>query len=402
MVKMPQKTRAASRDFAAASWLHDQRTDCFSALMQIRTGDYLDLVKDAHEQRGGIEGQRDVLKTTTAKRIRTRMISDIRAGAVLPPVVIGVVVDDATAEKLEKGKHDQATLLRYIEGKELSIIDGMQRTNSLLEAGKADSVVFDRVMRVEFWIARSVRALIYRMLVLNTGQVPWTLARQLSVVYAPLLHEIKQHVKNLDKVFTPDQPGRRVGSGQFSSDALVELYLAFSLRKTNIDSRESLSEEFSRLDFVQNLSEDEFQGHFYKTLSLLVDLDLAFERYEGQRSGRFSRGKDVFGSQPARIGFVVAVALQIVGRPGLDKPLAERNSRMRALTKESGILTTKLSKLTGDKVGDFLKLDVLSEVVDKKVGQVGRYERGVFGDAFKVLLEEGFNVPNMEPCWRAS
>jgi hypothetical protein len=98
----------------------------------------------------------------------------------------------------------------------------------------------------------------------------------------------------------------------------------------------------------------------------------------------------------------VAVALQVVGRPGLDRSLTERNARMKALTKQAGTLTTKLSKLTGDKVGNFLKLDILSEVVDKKVGQVGRYERGVFGDAFKVLIEEDFNVPNMEPCWRAS
>jgi hypothetical protein len=191
---MPPKKKAAQKESSPTSWLYDDRTDCFSALVQIRTGDYLDLVKDAHEQRGGIAGQRDVLKTTTAKRIRDRMISDIQAGAVLPPVVIGVVVDDKTAQVLESGPHDQATLLQYIGVQELSIIDGMQRTASLLEAGTADSAVFDRNMRVEFWIAKSVRALIYRMLVLNTGQVPWTLARQLSVVYEPLLREIKQNV----------------------------------------------------------------------------------------------------------------------------------------------------------------------------------------------------------------
>jgi len=399
---MPQKTKTVRQDSPPTSWLHDCRTDCLSALVQIRTGDYLELVKDAHEQRGGIAGQRDVLKTTTAKRIRDRMISDIQAGAVLPPVVIGVVVDDPTAKVLEGGKHDQDALLQCIAGQELSIIDGMQRTASLIEAGTADSTVFDRDMRVEFWIAKSVRALIYRMLVLNTGQVPWTLARQLSVVYAPLLHEIKLHVKNLDKVFTPDKPGRRVGSGQFSSDSLVELYLAFSLRKTNVDPRESLSEEFSRLDFVQNLSDEAFQDHFYKILSLLVDLDLAFERYEGQRTGRFSRGKDVFGSQPARIGFIVAVALHVVGRPGLDRSLTDRNARMKAITKQVGILKARLAKLSADKVGDFLRLDILSEVLDKKVGQVGRYERGVFSDAFRVLLEEEFAIPNMEPCWRAN
>jgi len=399
---MPQNTKVAQQGPFPTSWLHDRRTDCFSALVQIRTGDYLELVKKAHEERGGIAGQRDVLKTTTAKRIRDRMISDIQAGAVLPPVVIGVVVDDAAVKALENGQHDQATLLQYVHKRELSIIDGMQRTASLIEAGSADSIVFDRDMRVEFWIARSVRALIYRMLVLNTGQVPWTLARQLSVVYAPLLHEIKQHVKNLDKVFTPDTPGRRVGSGQFSSDSLVELYLAFSLRKTSVDPRESLSEEFSRLDFVQNLSDDAFQDHFYKSLTLLVDLDLAFERYEGQRIGRFSRGKDVFGSQPARIGFIAAIAMHVVGRPGLDRPLAQRNARIKVITKQVASLIAKLAKLTPEKVGNFLRLDILSEVIDKKVGQVGRYERGVFTDAFRVLLEEEFAVPNMEPCWRAN
>lgn len=175
---MRSKKLPIREDSSVASWLSDQRTDCFSALVQIRTGDYLELVNDAHKDRGRVAGQRDVLQTTTAKRIRSRMISDIQAGAVLPPVVIGVVVDKSTASALDKGAHDQATLMKHLKGRELSIIDGMQRTASLLEAGEADSVVFNRDMRVEFWIATSVRALIYRMLVLNTGQVPWTLARQ--------------------------------------------------------------------------------------------------------------------------------------------------------------------------------------------------------------------------------
>jgi len=382
-------------------WLHDQRTGCYSAMVHMNTGDYLALVKEAHEQRGGIAGQRDVLKTTTAKRIRDRMISDIRAGAILPPVVIGVVIEEHQAKALA-AKPDSASLFRCIAGKELSIIDGMQRTASLLEAGEADADVFGRPMRVEFWIASSVRALIYRMLVLNTGQVPWTLARQLSVVYEPLLKEIKNDVKNIERIFTPDSPGRRVGSAQFSSDSLVELYLAFSLRKTNIDAKESLSEEFSRLDFVQNLSEDAFQGQFYKALENLVNLDIAFERFEGPRTGRFFRGKDVFSSQPARIGFIVALALFVVGRPGNDRTPRDRMARMKTITQGVTRLAAKLAKLNEERLGDFLKLDILSEVVDKKVGQVGRYERTLFQEAFRVLIEEDFDVQNMEQCWRAS
>ncbi|ELQ11306.1 hypothetical protein A988_11979 [Pseudomonas syringae BRIP39023] len=65
-------------------------------------------------------------------------------------------------------------------------------------------------------------------------------------------------------------------------------------------------------------------------------------------------------------------------------------------------LASRLNGMPVVDIGNFLKLDVLSEVLDRKVGQVGRYERGVFVEAFKVLIEDNFEIPNMEPCWRAS
>lgn len=384
-------------------FLHDTRTGCLSFLLKMTTAAYLSLAKTAHAQRGGISGQRDVLKTTTAKRIRDRMISDIRAGAVLPPVVIGVVVSQ---EIFNQGKNNQLLtndgFLEALSGHELTIIDGMQRTAALIDASDIDSDVLSNEMRVEFWVARSVRSLVYRMLVLNTGQVPWTLGRQLSVVYSPLLDEIKERVSNIERVFSPDKPGRRVNSGQFSSDALVELYLAFSLRKTNVDAKETLSEEFSRLDFVDNLADSGFQDYFYSTLSALASLDKAFDRYEDANGGRFSRGKDVFGSQPARIGFTVAVAQHVLGRPGLDREAGDRLRRMKVIGEQAKSLVERLNEINREELGEFLRLDVLSEILDKKVGQVGRYERNVFFEAFKVLIDERFDVPNMEPCWRAS
>ena len=82
--------------------------------------------------------------------------------------------------------------------------------------------------------------------------------------------------------------------------------------------------------------------------------------------------------------------------------MAERNTRLKAIAKQIGGLTKRLSKLHSEEVGDFLNLAILTEVLDTKVGQVGRYERGVFAEAFQVLLAEKFEVSNMEPCWRAS
>ncbi|NKW62103.1 hypothetical protein GS931_20165 [Rhodococcus hoagii] len=65
-------------------------------------------------------------------------------------------------------------------------------------------------------------------------------------------------------------------------------------------------------------------------------------------------------------------------------------------------LISKLEGLSESDLGDFLRLDVLREVLDRRVGQVGRYERAVFSEAFKVLVEEEFTVTNLEQCWRAN
>lgn len=384
-------------------WLFDRRTKCWSVQTTMKVKDYVELVREAHQTQGAISGQRDVLTTTTAKRIRSRMIADLKLGAVLPPVVIGAVVSEEEMFALPKRKAKSIKdVLSTPEQMTLSIIDGMQRTAAILEATREDPGVLDHDIRVEFWLTTSVRAMVYRMLVLNTGQVPWTINRQLTVVYAPLLEEIVRNVPDLEKVSTPDKPGRRVAGAQYSSEAIVELYIAFSLRKTAVDTKEAVSDEFSKLDFVENLSDSEFQSQFYGALSMLARLDKAFSRFEAGPEGRFSKGKAVFDGQPARIGFVVAVGAAVLGRPGASRTPDERSARLLELEQAGQRLVDKLNAADQSELEDFLRLDVLQEVLDRRVGQVGRYERAVFADAFKVLVEENFELPNLEPCWRAN
>ena len=384
------------------NWLFDTRTECFSVQTNMVVGHYLALVQNAYAQKGALSGQRDALKTTTAKRIRDRMVSDIRRGAVLPPVVLGAVVSQEVFEKYPMG--DTATVDDAVPEEflsQLSIIDGMQRTTALMEAAEVDSAVREKVMRVEFWLTKTVSAMVYRMLVLNTGQVPWSLSRQLSVIYAPLLAEVQSRVPNIGRIHTPDKPGRRVAAGEYASDALVELYIAFNLRKTTVDTKEALSDEFSRLDFVENVSDERFQSHFYNALIMLVDMDRVFSLYEGTNAGRLSKGRNIFDGQPSRIGFIAAVAQYVIGRPGMDRAVNEREMRMQQLIEQSAAFTDRLSRFSPPQLGDFLRLEVLSETLDKRVGQVGRYERSLFFEAFQVLISERFEVSSLEPCWRA-
>lgn len=331
------------------------------------------------------------------------MVSDLTQGAVLPPTVIGLVVDEASFGSLPPSNFDGLKkVLEAVPGEDVSIIDGMQRTAALLAASEKDETVRDRPMRVEFWLTRSVRALIYRMLVLNTGQVPWTLDRQISVVFASMLGELRERVPNLEKLITPDEPGRRVGPGQLRFDSIVEMYMAFSLRKAAVDTKEQVSDEFSRLDFVENLDDANFQDQFYEVLRMLVDLDKEFSRANSTNATTLTSGRRVFDRQPARIGFAVALGIKIIGRPGEDRDSERKAAALEALKSEHQAFLTKLNGLDDVALQEFLRLDVLGEVLDRRVGQVGRYERSVFQEAFKVLIDEHFDVTSMEICWRAA
>jgi hypothetical protein len=75
---------------------------------------------------------------------------------------------------------------------------------------------------------------------------------------------------------------------------------------------------------------------------------------------------------------------------------------MKAVEEQAGRLIEKLDGMHSEGIESFLKLDVLAETLDRRVGQVGRYERGVYFEGFQVLIDEHFALANLEPCWRAN
>lgn len=388
--------------------LRDHKGNCYSVMLQVKIGDYLEFVGKAYEKRGGIEGQRDALKTNTAIRIRQTMVDDLSKGAILPPIVVGVVVSEQVFDKIHA--MDSGTFVAKIKDvpeEKVFIIDGMQRTTALIEAINKFSFdgsdISKGEMRAEFWVATDTNSLIYRMLVLNTGQVPWNLRRQIEVVFSSVIKEIKEKVPGLELVQI-DDGGRRAGSGKFQADRIIELFLVFGARKEKVDTKERLADEFTRLDFIEATSGSNFTEMFYDVLRNLALLDVVFGAYQsGSNEERFSNGADLFSSQPACVGFVTAIAIEVLGRPGSSsKSEAEENERMKKITTGFMDLIRKLSKMTAAQIGIFLDFSTLNELVsERKSGKVGEFEREFFLKAFQVLIEEDFNPETMTPCWRA-
>lgn len=382
-------------------YLRDQRGNCISFMLKVKFPAYKALIECAYQNRGGIEGQRGALKSSTAIRIRRRMIDDIAKGTVLPPVVIGTAVGDIDFTGFLEMSNEQMINWLTENAEDLSLIDGMQRTTAMVEAAKT-SDLSDYEIRLEFWLTKNINNLIYRMLVLNSGQVPWDVRRQLETVFGSVLKQIQ--LENTDiSIFTIDEPRRRRNAKQYQADNILELYLVFGSRKEKINIKERLSDEFVRLDFLDLTSNDESIHQFGEALSLMGKLDSCFCKVaQGENKERFQNGADIFSSQPACVGFIVSTAILMLGRPGSTQSkenlLTKWESHMNSLI----ALVGRMEAMPSEELSSFLALSTLSEKLNtKRSGKVGDFEREFFKSAFATLYEEGENLSSFEICWNA-
>lgn len=388
--------------------LFDKGISCSSIIINMSISEYISIIDDAYIKNGGLSGQRTPLKTSTAIRIRNRMIEDLEIGAILPPVVIGVIVDIETMEELSSDINNTFDKVydEVIKTGKITIVDGIQRSTAIFEALNKGNLDKNSQIRVEFWITNSVNSIIYRMLVLNSGQIPWNIKRQLEVIFSPLIEKLQQNVQNL-LLIKIDDTSKRSKAGSYQANQFVELYLNFGTRKENLDIEDALTQEFTKLDLIQVTANKNFTDMFIQLAGIFVNLDSAFSRYNGHMEDdamntKFKNGKSIFSSHPARVGFFVACAKNIIGIPGIEKKPEDQEKNARLLFDNLNQFITRINSMTNDELGIFLKIkDIDLVITGKRTGKVGEYERAVFLKAFECLIEYYIQLDNMYPCWRA-
>lgn len=394
-------TRRASG--SALNFLHtgfDERIECRYLLMTMSVGEFLNLVRPAYDAQGLIEGQRDVVRTASATRIRRRMADDLQKGAIIPPIVLGVTADQKRIQCSSWDTKSLRDLLRSL--KTVSIIDGMQRTSVLLDN---ENALADRELRVELWLAPKTENLVYRMLVLNTGQIPWNLRRQLEVVHHSLIDEIRASLSDVLSIHKADDKRRRTVAGEFQGNDVVEMYLAFNLRKPHVDKESVLADQFSKLDLIEAVSDRRSFELFVRALRDLVALDKQFERAKDPTpdKAKYSSGRHIFDKVSACAGFMAAYAQYVLGRVGMNRSQQAAEDHLNALQDNCNAVIRRLEQMKDEEIAEFLALATLREVSSKPGGalSIGEAERELFLAAFKLLFEEGRDLNNMEPCWRS-
>ena len=390
---------------------YDERSLCYSILTEQTLNEYISIVGKAYDAQGMISGQRDKLASTSAIRIRKRMVDDFENKAIFPPVVVGLVVTEDNFAKISSINNDKGILelIKDISDEAVSIIDGMQRTTVYKDCFEK---LNDRKIRVEFWITTKTESLTYRMLVLNTGQVPWNLRRQIEVVYAPLIKEIEKTVNSSyndisDKttLYRIDDKQARLKSGQFHADDVIEMYLSFGLRKEKIDTASVLAEDFTRLDLIEALANENFLSDFIVVFASLCRLDIAFDESVKNplETGKINIGRHLFDSMPAKIGFTVACSQLIYGRVGTHKTREEQEKSIERIKKSVDSLLDSVKKLKdNEEKQNFFCFSILNEMIKSApTNRIGDWQRAFYLEGFRLIFSEEFTFQSLEPCWRA-
>ncbi|MDX5998684.1 hypothetical protein HRJ35_21215 [Shewanella oneidensis MR-1] len=376
--------------------LEDKKSNCLSILETLTVDKYLSLIDEAYRNKGGINGQRMPLKTKTAQKIRSRMVDDISLGAILPPMVVGLIVTQAEYERLSSGEEKITNLINH----NISLIDGMQRTTAIKESLEKNREIINSKVRVEFWISHSMNSLIYRMLVLNTGQVPWDIKRQLDTIYEPIAQKLKDDMPTLD-LRVLDDPKKRTSSSQYQSSKLIEYYLCFTTRKVDVDLKDKVSEDFARLDTIAAASESQSLDIFSLVIKRMLEIDDEISRLKDISSGRFKSGKDLFTSIPVGAGFVSAAAEYIYGVKGLDCNEINVSDNLTDFDGRLVNFVAKLKEMDDSQLEEFLEFDLLNEKLSVKSSKIGTFEREFFYKSFEALFKYSDQMPNFQVCWLA-
>lgn len=160
----------------------DKKIGAANHLIEISIGQYIDIAKDIINNN---DLQRKRVKT--ANRTYSLLKEDIKTGCVIPPIVLAI------PKKLFASDIDDSNIIDLViqSGKELLILDGLQRTYTILDLIneiKNDttllSFVSDQKLRIEVYTGISKIGILYRMLTLNTGQTPMSTRQQVEMIYS--------------------------------------------------------------------------------------------------------------------------------------------------------------------------------------------------------------------------
>lgn len=263
---MSEKLKYNLDTFSIKDHSFDYKINALNILATVSLGEYLQIAKVIRDNN---ELQRRPVASNST--VYSLLKEDILAGCQIPAIVLAI--DDADSKSFEFPEKSYSEITEHIKDKSsaLKLLDGLQRTNILLELEatltatdelrssnkEVLQTLYGRPIRLEIYINISNFGILYRMLTLNTGQTPMSLRHQIEILYSSYYIKETNGITLLRDAFDKTKLTK---IGQYKFSDIVEGVTSF------IDGSEFPLERFDLLSYIKTLkklSAEKEQGDMF-------------------------------------------------------------------------------------------------------------------------------------------
>jgi len=365
----------------------DCRTQTNVVYAEINIVDYLNLVGEDFDR---FEIQR---KRVDPKKY-TRLKEDIRKGALLPGITLAIdhlKVDDFIP-LVDKRK--SAELIKKLLGfEDIYILDGLQRSYIIKDI-KDEGFQFksDQKLLLEIWFEKEISHLIYRLIVLNSGQRPMSMRHQVELLFMTMKNELQNRITGLE-IYSEKDATVRNHAKKFSFDRLVNAYYSFLTKSPEIERENLVVKKLNENEIMsseENVLNDAFND-FVDYLNIYTQLDVVFYEYYSTKNSNLNGFKNWLSDENTLKSFFAAV-----GKISSDDRKKER-------IEISMNKIIEVIKSSVDNVDPF-DMEIFNQVkggIDPKRVNVGIGTRKLIMDGFREFINsEGDD--KLEDCWKSA
>lgn len=172
------------------STILDHKIEAANVLVELSIREYLDVAKTILDKNDF--QRRKVIKSSVSRQLK----EDLKTGCTIPPIILAVE-NELLPKSFDYKKTIEETVFlknkveEAFKTKSLIIVDGLQRTNVLLDLqkelyrlnGEVEDF-FNSKIRAEIYIGVDKLGILYRMITLNSGQQTMSLRHLVEILYS--------------------------------------------------------------------------------------------------------------------------------------------------------------------------------------------------------------------------
>lgn len=248
----------------------DYRTDTNVIYAQILVSEYFLLIGENYNK-FQLQRKKEVHKGYA------RLKDDLKNGALIPGITLAIEPSIASSfiEITERKESENIKKKLYKIKDNIYILDGLQRTHKIKELIEAEEKFkVDQKLLLEIWIEPNISHLVYRLIVLNSGQKPMSMRHQIELLFTTMRVTLTQEIDQLE-ILVENEESKRTSAKQFPFERLVTAYYSFLTKSPEVDKSSIVSErlvEEKIMDGNEEYLTDSFTS-FKKYLKEYVKLD---------------------------------------------------------------------------------------------------------------------------------